>query len=377
VIASGGGIAPRFRNAPGRAGWWRRILAPLLLLVGALTVFAAVGELACRWAERRPAPERQAAFRKSAVEGLDYEFEPGARLPWAGREIRVNTLGFRGPEFSLRPAGRPRLVILGDSIAAGYGVAEDAALPAVLGKALDARSVSVEVLGLGVPGYNIAHIVALWNARGRSLEPRSVLYAACLNDALPELHLRGDGTLAAEAVELEPGRVTRGRVPLPGKLWLVQHSAFYRFLMARYDRALQRLGVRTPPLPPQDRMERLYTGSPLAERYRSHLAALARSVRTSGATLTLAVFPTADQVRTGRGGPQAALSDMAREAGIRFVDLMPALREAARSGDSLFLDDGLHPTARGHAVAAERLAAEIASAWAAAPTESAGDAPGR
>jgi lysophospholipase L1-like esterase len=333
----------------------RRYVPLTLLALGSMGGFFIVAETVCRISQRREVPAREVAFRKSTTAGLDYEFVPGARLPWAGREIRVNTLGFRGPEFTLKPSRRPRVTILGDSIAAGYGVAEEAALPARLREALVERGADVEVLGLGVPGYNVAHILALWKARGRHFEPSVVIYAVCLNDALPELTLTSDGRLQAESVELAPSRAIRGRLRIPGKRWMFDHSAFYRFLVGRYDRALQRLGLRTPPLPPQDLLDLLYRSGPLSARFRSRLGELAESVQQSGATLILAAFPTADQVSSGRAGPQAALAAMAREHGVQFIDLLPPF-QAAKVPGGLFLDDRLHPSPEGHAVAAARLA---------------------
>jgi lysophospholipase L1-like esterase len=345
-----------------RAAALRRYLPLVLLALGSIGGFAVVAEVLCRISERRSAPPREVAFRKSTTPGLAYEFVPGARLPWAGREIQVNARGFRGPEFTAQPGRRPRVAILGDSIAAGYGVAEEDALPARVSRALVERAADVEVLGLGVPGYNIAHILALWNARARDFGASVVVYAVCLNDALPELTLSADGRLEASAsVELAPTRAMPGRIPFRGKRWLYAHSAFYRFLVTRYDRALQRLGLRTPPLPPEERLDLLYASSPLGATFQARLRELAESVRASGATLIVACFPTADEVRSGRAGPQASLAATSRQLGVEFIDLLPAFREAHPAG-GLFLEDGLHPSAAGHAVAAIRVAEGIRSA---------------
>ncbi len=60
-------------------------------------------------------------------------------------------LGFLGP--ALAQAGRPvRLVALGDSLTAGYGLPAEAAFPAVLERALKQRGRQVEVVNAGVSG---------------------------------------------------------------------------------------------------------------------------------------------------------------------------------------------------------------------------------
>jgi acyl-CoA thioesterase-1 len=336
-------------------------LLSFLLALGSVATFCAAAEGVLRIVEWRAVPPREMAFRKSTTAGLGYEFVAGARLPWSGRDIRVNSLGFRGPEFPARTEGRPRVAILGDSIAAGYGVAEEEAIPARVTEALRADAVAADVLGVGVPGYNMAHLLALWKGRVRELEPRVVVYVVCLNDALPELSLSADGRLEAVAVEVDPSRAERGRVRLPGKRWLFAHSALYRFLVGRYDRALQRLGVRTRPLPPTERLDALYPDSPLGEAYRARLRELGKSVRESGATLIVACVPTADQVRGGGAAPQASLAATARQMDVAFIDLLPLFRQATMPAD-LFLADGLHPSARGLALAAAPIAAGVRAA---------------
>jgi acyl-CoA thioesterase I len=52
-----------------------------------------------------------------------------------------------------QPAGRPlRLVVLGDSLSAGYGLPQSAAFPAVLERSLKARGHKVEIVNAGVSG---------------------------------------------------------------------------------------------------------------------------------------------------------------------------------------------------------------------------------
>lgn len=61
-----------------------------------------------------------------------------------------------GAESAGKSEGRPSLLILGDSIAAGYGVEETEAFPALLQKMADAASVRVEVVNAGVSGDTTA-----------------------------------------------------------------------------------------------------------------------------------------------------------------------------------------------------------------------------
>lgn len=326
----------------------------LLLVAGSLVATGAV-EVLLRIGATREDPRDYVAFRKSQIPGLDYEFVPNARVPWSGREIRINAQGFRGPDFAEIRTAWPRIAIIGDSIAAGYGVAEGEALPYRMAALMREQDLPGEVLGFGVPGYNIQRIVRLWETRIRPYHPDAVVYAMCLNDARPELTLGAQGVLLATGtVELSPERARPGRLPLPGKQWLREHSLLYGFAMGRYDVLLRRLGLRTEPLPPLDELERLYSTSPEGRRFGNLLSGLATSVRSTGGRFVVVCFPLADQLKNGDARTQAVLDALARRLGIEFVDLYPAFLAVADGRTQSLLDpDGLHPNAAGQTVAAQ------------------------
>lgn len=335
----------------------REVAARGLLMAVSGFVAAGIAELLLRVADRREDPRDYVAFRKSQTQGLDYELVPGARVPWAGREIRINPQGFRGPDLAEVGREWPRIAVIGDSIATGYGVAENEALPFRMAALMLEQGLQGEVLGLGVPGYNIQQIEVLWEKRALPYRPAAVVYAMCLNDARPELTLSPRGILvAAGTVELSPERARPGRLPIPGKKWLREHSLLYGFAMSRYDILLQRLGFRAEPLPPLDQIERLYLASPEGKRFRTLLGRLAASVESTGARLIVVCFPLATQLRASDARPQAALAAFAHSLGLGFLDLYPAFQtEGGDKPEMLFDADGLHPNARGHALAAREV----------------------
>jgi lysophospholipase L1-like esterase len=343
----------------------RETAATTLLLVSGALVAVATAELLLRATKHKGDPGDYFAFRKSEEPRLDYEFVPGVRVPWSNREIRVNAQGFRGPDFATDRRVEPRIAVIGDSIAAGYGVAEEDALPFRMASLMRKEGLQGEVLGFGVPGYNIERIVALWETRVLSYHPSIVVYAMCLNDARPELTLNPEGVLvAAGTIELSPGRARPGRLPIPGKEWLREHSLLYAFTMRRYDLLLRSLGVRQAPLPLLDEVFSLYVSSPEGERFRRLLLRLATSVEKAGGRLLVLCFPTADQLRADDARPQAALANFADSAGIHFLDLFPTYRaKGLGSPNLLFEFDGLHPNALGHHVAAAEVVGVLRSRW--------------
>jgi acyl-CoA thioesterase I len=67
--------------------------------------------------------------------------------------ILALAMGWLGPIARAAAEGRPlRIVVLGDSLTAGYGIAESAAFPAVLERALRRRGHDVAVVNAGVSG---------------------------------------------------------------------------------------------------------------------------------------------------------------------------------------------------------------------------------
>jgi lysophospholipase L1-like esterase len=114
-----------------------------------------------------------------------YELRPGTRGRFRGHDLEINSLGMRGEEVSAeRPDGTFRILVLGDSHAFGWGMAQDAAFPAVVEKLLESRPAvpRVEVLNSGIPGYNAVQEVRTFELRSDELAPDLVLITFVHND---------------------------------------------------------------------------------------------------------------------------------------------------------------------------------------------------
>lgn len=107
-------------------------------------------------------------------------FDEGATLTY-----RINSLGFRGKETSVeKPANTIRIVGIGDSFTFGSGVRENDTFLSVLESNLNqlGGSTRIEVLNLGVGGYNTAHEVSLLQNMGIKFNPDIVVLCFFLND---------------------------------------------------------------------------------------------------------------------------------------------------------------------------------------------------
>jgi acyl-CoA thioesterase-1 len=113
-----------------------------------------------------------------------------------------------------RPAGEPiRIVFLGDSLSAGYGLAESQAFPALVQEQLRARGYPVEVLNAGVSGDTTAGGLSRLDWVLRS-EPQLLVVELGGNDALRGQPLENTESNLREIVRR--GRAAGARVLLLG-----------------------------------------------------------------------------------------------------------------------------------------------------------------
>jgi len=115
---------------------------------------------------------------------------PGSYATRGGGRIEVNSLGFRGPEFSARkPAGVYRIFALGGSTTFGYPEsipATEDTYPFKLQARLQARggTVAVEVINAGVVGYTLRTSLVNFVTRLQWYDPDLIVVNHAVNDAI-------------------------------------------------------------------------------------------------------------------------------------------------------------------------------------------------
>ena len=125
--------------------------------------------------------------RRMSVDAFNREVvAPPPRLPGTplrpstrGRtyafQVRTNSLGFRGPEIQDPQPGTTRIIVLGRSVAFGWGVAERQTWPSVLERLLADKDLPVQVLNLSVPAWTLADIFVAAHRFLPRLKPRVLL----------------------------------------------------------------------------------------------------------------------------------------------------------------------------------------------------------
>ena len=251
--------------------------------------------------------------------------------------VQINSLGLRGPEIAELPDAGYRVLVLGDSLVAGFEVPYEESFQALLEAELNRLfDFPVQVINGGVRGYGTDQSYLYYRERGRALRPDLVMFLHGGNDAADNITLHrmrrtfSKGALAPGS----NGKLERVGYPIPSyplcseyaldpgfaprrvdtsfesamcdvQTRLADRSALFTVLSERIRRNpalllfLYRLGTPSEAAeipPPAGGGDGSVDGpaGQLAPRFQltgAILHALAREVRESGAELLLPVIP--------------------------------------------------------------------------------------
>jgi lysophospholipase L1-like esterase len=341
----------------------RRILLRVALVALGVVVGLALGEIAARWLVPSAAVSELRGLHEFRPDrGWLYGLRPGAegRLSETGDALyRINQDGFRGPRHARpRPDGTTRVVVLGDSIAFGYGVEEASSFPRILETQLAALvpQARIEVVNLGVGGYNAWNEAALLSDVGVSYQPDLVLVQFCINDLNdPSVHFEAQTRLLLSTIPdaaFPNPALRRGPRHAPSRLlsWCVAS----KLCALTRDRWLDAVAIEFDQAAKQAAVAPIESGDGPEWRWlEARYLEMAEAARSVGARFAVLAFPYPAQLQ-GRGPDpvQERVLAIARRNGWTAVDPLPAFRAAAAAGANLFAD-WWHPTEAGQRIAAE------------------------
>jgi hypothetical protein len=199
------GRLPRSRNASEgteesrvrRASRWRRLTArvvtPFVITAVVLLLLEVVGRIAD--------PSGISYYPETAryldtliiEEPIGYRNRPNVQGQFWGSKVSINSLGMRGRELDTPPtADEFRILMLGDSVVFGMGVADDETIPYQLEHQLNQPSEAeagtpsdnriYRVLNMGVPSYNTEQQLTQLETLGLALNPQVVVLMFSTND---------------------------------------------------------------------------------------------------------------------------------------------------------------------------------------------------
>jgi hypothetical protein len=283
-----------------------------------------------------------------------WELRPLARAQVDGHLTTVNRLGQRGREHTpARTPGRERVLMLGDSVGFGYGVADGE----TMGARLEERG--LEVVDLCVPGYGTDQELLRLEREGAPWQADAVLLHFCVeNDFVDNVSPRFfyDGLHPKPFFTLERGGLAlhdeglRLSAGARGALWLREHSYLLQWVRPRAAAPATGWAAR--------KAAALGDGTAARAVTAALLQRAARAAAAQGARLLVAVHPSRESFH----GDTAWADTVLREplgGGARAIDMAAAYRERGQRFRDLALDSIGHLGPHGQAVAADVLAAAL------------------
>lgn len=242
-------------------------------------------------------------------------------------DIRTNAWGLRGGPVTETPApGTRRILMLGSSIALGWGVDEEKVVSSLLQKKFEAAGQSVEVLNGGIGNYNAERYVERFLKRLATLQPTDLLVLAFVRDG--EELTQGGGNILLRNSQLA---VT---------VW----TAVNRVLVKSGEASLV------------EHYRRIYEpGSPARGLMKGEFAKLSNYARKHGIRVTMAMVPDIHSLTNyPLGFVHQIFQQTARENGFAYVDLLRTFQ--GLTAEEIYAMPGdPHPNAHGHALMADAI----------------------
>lgn len=303
-------------------------------------------------------------------------YVPNLSTTFAGIKVNINSRGWRDADHPLaRPDGITRIMVLGDSVAFGYGVQLEEMFSRVLERELNQEGPGrYEVITLGGAAGNTYFQKRAVRDNLSIYKPDLVILAFNLNDIVPPEAFKGtDGPSNRWSISRS---VLRLRRALDGTLR--NRSHMYFLFRERMKGVLRQFGIASPAMVPMAAfdMESNYAASAWRDTS-SALLDIAHQLEKEKVKFLVAILPVdiqlslevADLYRREygfvfsdslvNGKPQEIIMNFAKEHGIACVDLLPAFRENAEEKKFFRIHGGSvdwnHPNALGHKIIGEEL----------------------
>ena len=333
----------------------RRIASRVAGLALGLLVGLGICELLVRWKVGAPLAERTPLLRVEANPHRGWAMVPSEPHYTYLHPVTMNALGLRGAEVpEAKAAGEVRVLVLGDSLTYGQGVADEDTVPARLEDALRASAPdrTWRVVNAGHRGYTLSQSLGLFEELGTRIAPDVVLLLWYWNDLdfvdAGAIHKRLSGS----------GPVTFDvNAPFEGLTALRWHGKqlLRRSALIMYVHELRK---STGGLPPaaygQKGLEAL---GGFLDEFIARCAAL-------GARPVFAIVPDVGSLSAPHWTDPIVqgAATIANERGLEVVELKPALAPLAADGTPPILAYDGHYDANGNRAMAELLAAPVEAA---------------
>lgn len=266
-----------------------------------------------------------------------------------GPETTINAAGYRGREYPhARTAGKTRVVMLGDSIAFGYGVADEETSSSWLER-LDR---ALEVVNLAVQGYGTDQALLRFEREGLRFQPDVAILNFCIANDFRDNGARRaiyDGVYPKPYFALEGDRLVLHEEHL--KLSPIDRVALFLHQRSIVFHELRRLAR---PAAGEDAGAVPAEHPPARDLTIALLRRLAEVARAHSVRLVVAIYPNYREFLAPTRRPRLILEAAGLEDVLR-ADLRPLLKSRGVNAQTYWeysLDANFHLSARGHRVVA-------------------------
>jgi len=123
-------------------------------------------------------------YRLSKNKNLVYELCPnsGLKLEERGIEIKINGFGFRDKNYNLNKGDKKRVIFVGDSLTYGWSINLHETYHKQLEELLHSKNYNVDVMGMGIVGYNTVQEYYLIKEKVLKFNPDIIVLQICSND---------------------------------------------------------------------------------------------------------------------------------------------------------------------------------------------------
>lgn len=295
---------------------------------------------------------------------LDYVYTPGFTGQFNGAQyqditIRINETGFRDDPFAPVPGPRTRVVVLGDSVVFGAGVAETARFTERL-EASPPAGMALEVLNLGVNSYTLSHYVSQAELEIMGLHPDLVLVGFTLNDNDPRSRAwPAHQYREAEAAPDEPGMVEHVRQwagRLAGARMLREARDRLQFALMNAD---EREAYHTKWM---RRVVETWQNPAILNRVREELSRFDALMQAQGTPYAMVLLPERNDVANAGSFdvPRQAASRLMTSLGMPVCDPFPMFAQAGDAATLFLPGDSVHFSPAGHGLLRDGIAACMA-----------------
>ena len=367
----------------------KRILKMLVLVSGTLVSIALMEGTVRLVSGLLPEETRQVLKVDPSHYGVSHPYighlhKPNGTIIIAGKDFRAahytDGHGFRNvwpwPE-------RAEVVVLGDSMAFGYGVEDEQAWPAILQRALPQS----RVINLGLIGAAPQQYLRVYETFGVKFHPQLLLVGLFVGNDFWDAdlfdHWLQSGARVNYRVWRDFGRPRRVsfslRQPIDSIIGILRWRGFllaresYLFNLLLYVRGNARRWLQSEPkifqlasgnqlqLLPSDFTSKTMGAQPDRREFQLVLESLQRiqSIAKANGTQALIILqPSKEEVYLPLLGgttpdPGSPLREALEKLGFAYLDLTPAFRQRAAAGEQLFFEADGHPNAAGYALIAE------------------------